>query len=41
MVEIDTQNLQNKENFNTSFTSNWEHYQETFLSIVSETLFTR
>ena len=39
MVEIDTQNIQNKENFNTSFTSNWKHYQETFLSIVSETLY--
>ena len=25
--------------FNTSFSSNWKHYQETFLSVVSETIY--
>ena len=39
MIELDTQNVQNKQNFDTSFSSNWKHYQETFLSIVSETIF--
>ena len=38
-VEIDTQNVKNIEGFNTSFTSNWKHYQETFLSVVSETIY--
>ena len=39
-IEIDTQNLEDIQGFDTSFSSNWEHYQETFLSIVSETIFT-
>jgi len=38
-IELDTQNVQNKQNFNTSFSSNWKHYQETYLSIVSETIY--
>jgi len=38
-VEIDTQNVKNIKGFNTSFSSNWKHYQETFLSIVSETIY--
>jgi hypothetical protein len=39
-IEIDTHSLQDKKGFDTSFSSNWKHYQETFLSIVSETIFT-
>jgi len=39
MVEIDTQNIDDKQSFDTSFSSNWIHYQETFLSIVSETMY--
>ena len=39
-IEIDTHNLNDKQGFDTSFSSNWIHYQETFLSIVSETIFT-
>ena len=39
-IEIDTQNIDDKQSFDTSFSSNWIHYQETFLSIVSETIFT-
>ena len=39
-IEIDTQNLEDIQGFDTSFSSNWKHYQETFLSIVSETIFT-
>ena len=38
-IEIDTHSLQDKEGFDTSFSSNWKHYQETFLSIVSETIY--
>jgi len=38
-VELDTQNLQDTQGFDTSFSSNWKHYQETFLSIVSETIY--
>ena len=38
-IEIDTQNLQDTQGFDTSFSSNWKHYQETFLSIVSETIY--
>jgi len=38
-VEIDTQNLKNKGGFSTTFTSKWEFYEETFLSVVSETLY--
>ena len=38
-VEIDTQNLKNKNGFSTTFTSKWEFYEETFLSVVSETLY--
>ena len=38
-VEIDTQNLKNKQGFSTTFTSKWEFYEETFLSVVSETLY--
>ena len=39
IVQIDTHNLQDLQSFNTAFTSNWEHYQETFLSIISETIY--
>ena len=39
MIEIDTQNVKDKMGFNTSFSSNWKHYQETFLSVVSETIY--
>jgi len=39
IVELDTQNLDDKKGFNTSFSSNWKHYQETYLSIVSETIY--
>ena len=38
-VEIDTQNLKNKQGFSTTFTTNWEFYEETFLSVVSETIY--
>ena len=38
-IEIDTHSLQDKKGFDTSFSSNWKHYQETFLSIVSETIY--
>ena len=38
-IEIDTQNLKDTEGFDTSFSSDWKHYQETYLSIVSETLY--
>ena len=38
-VEIDTQNLKNKQGFSTTFTTKWEFYEETFLSVVSETIF--
>ena len=38
-IEIDTQNLQDIKGFDTSFSSDWKHYQETFLSIVSETIY--
>ena len=38
-IEIDTQNLQDTQGFDTSFSSDWKHYQETFLSIVSETIY--
>ena len=38
-VEIDTQNLKNKGGFSTMFTSKWEFYEETFLSVVSETIY--
>ena len=38
-IEIDTQSLQDLQGFDTSFSSNWKHYQETFLSIVSETIY--
>jgi len=38
-VEIDTQNLKNKQSFSTTFTTKWEFYEETFLSVVSETLY--
>ena len=36
---MDTKNLQDTQGFDTSFSSNWKHYQETFLSIVSETIY--
>ena len=38
-IELDTQNLEDIQGFDTSFSSNWKHYQETYLSIVSETLY--
>ena len=38
-IEIDTHNVKNIMGFNTSFSSNWKHYQETFLSVVSETIY--
>ena len=38
-VELDTQKLKDIKGFDTSFSSNWKHYQETFLSIVSETIY--
>ena len=38
-VELDTQNLKNKGGFSTTFTTKWEFYEETFLSVVSETLY--
>jgi len=38
-IELDTKNLQDTQGFDTSFSSNWKHYQETFLSIVSETIY--
>lgn len=39
IVELDTKHLKDKFGFGTSFTDMWEFYQETFLSVVSETLF--
>ena len=39
IVEIDTHSLDDKQGFDTSFSSNWKHYQETYLSIVSETIY--
>jgi len=39
IVELDTKHLEDKFGFGTSFTDMWEFYQETFLSVVSETLF--
>lgn len=39
IVEIDTQHLESKMGFNTIFSSKWEHYQDTFLSVVSETCY--
>ena len=39
IIEIDTHNLDDKQGFDTSFSSNWKHYQETYLSIVSETIY--
>ena len=33
------QNVKDKMGFNTSFSSDWKHYQETFLSVVSETIY--
>mgnify|MGYP003138344204 CR=1 FL=1 len=39
IVEIDTQNIDNKDGFDTSFSGNWKHYQETYLSVVSETMY--
>jgi|ETN02SMinimDraft_4_1059925.scaffolds.fasta_scaffold01520_11 hypothetical protein len=38
-IEIDTFNQHDKLGFNTTLTSDWKHYQETFLSIISETIF--
>ncbi len=40
-IQIDTHNFKKDElpHFSTTFAGNWEHYQETFLSVVSETLF--
>jgi hypothetical protein len=38
-IELDTQNLEDIQGFDTSFSSNWKHYQETYLSIVSETIY--
>ena len=40
LIELDTQNIKNKESFNTMVSTKWENYQETFLSVVSETIFT-
>jgi len=37
--ELDTHHLEDKQSFNTSLSHDWKHYQETFLSIVSETLY--
>jgi len=37
--EIDTFSQSNISGFNTTLSSKWEHYQETFLSVVSETIF--
>tara|TARA_R100000005_G_C4982231_1_gene191681 strand:+ start:111 stop:1475 length:1365 start_codon:yes stop_codon:yes gene_type:complete len=39
-IEIDTHEIKNKFGFGTSYTDKWEFYQETFLSVVTETLFT-
>jgi len=39
IVEIDTHHLERKTGFGTIFSSNWENYQETFLSVVSETCY--
>jgi hypothetical protein len=39
LIELDTQHLKSKMGFETIFSSDWKHYQETFLSIVSETCF--
>jgi hypothetical protein len=39
IIELDTKHLKDKFGFGTSFTDMWEFYQETFLSVVSETLF--
>ena len=39
LIELDTQHLKSKMGFETIFSSHWNHYQETFLSIVSETCF--
>ena len=39
IIELDTQHLETKTGFETIFSSDWKHYQETFLSIVSETCF--
>ena len=39
IIELDTKHLEDKFGFGTSFTDRWEFYQETFLSVVSETLF--
>ena len=37
IFELDTQNIENKYSFSPMFTWNWEYFQETFLSIVTET----
>ena len=37
IVELDTHHLEYKGGFGTIFAAKWEHYQETFLSVVSET----
>jgi len=39
IVELDTKQITNKSNFNVMFSSEWKLYQETFLSVVSETIF--
>jgi len=37
LLELDTHDLKNKSGFNTAFSSDWKHNQESFLTIVSET----
>ena len=37
LLELDTHDLKNKGGFNTMFSSDWKHNQESFLTIVSET----
>ena len=39
ILEMDTHKIKNKGGFNTIFSSDWKHNQESFLTIVSETQF--
>lgn len=39
IVELDTKLLENKSGFNTMFSSDWKHNQESFLTIVPETIY--
>ena len=38
LVELDTQNLESKNTFGTTW-DNWDYYQESFITVVSETIF--